>query len=199
MKTTLLLILLAICSSFASADPIIFTNQYGSVTVNTFGIQSTQSELTSFDGIKPTKGALGYVNYGTGALVSGSIADGGTFSSQGSYFDITGVGKGVPHGAIFTGEFVGPISWVNDGASGLHDNNLRFTLSGDLEGTLYNGRMVSGFTSQTIYSTNGQLSQGIGHIQTGISKLTAPEPNEMLLFGSGIIGIAGMVKRKISA
>jgi hypothetical protein len=85
MKTTLLLILLAICSSFASADPIIFTNQYGSVTVNTFGIQSTQSELTSFDGIKPTKGALGYVNYGTGALVSGSIADGGTFSSQGSY------------------------------------------------------------------------------------------------------------------
>ena len=78
------------------------------------GITSKGSQLTSFNGIQAPPGhSLGSVSYSTGALISGSIAAGGIFSSAGSTFDVVGKGNyGEPKGPIFTGGFTGDIAWT---------------------------------------------------------------------------------------
>jgi hypothetical protein len=196
MKAALLLIVLALALPLtAFADGIVLTNQLGSIAISNAGITSTGSQLTSFNGIKAPPGhSLGSVSFSTGALTSGSITAGGTFSSSGSTFNVTGNGKGVPHGAIFTGSFTGPITWTLTSKVGA---TLTYTLSGTISGMLYTGRMVSGTTTQTIYSTSGQLSQGIGHIRAGSTTLAVPEPNTLSMLGTGLVAMAGMFRRKL--
>jgi len=43
----------------------------------------------------------------------------------------------------------------------------------------------------------GQLAQGVGHIRVGTTNLTAPEPGTLGLLGTGLLGIAGMFRRKL--
>src|ERR1700724_2580939 len=197
MKAALLLVVLALASPLtAFADGIVITNQLGTIAISNAGITSIGSQLTSFNGIKALPGhSLGSVSFSTGALTSGSIAAGGTFSSSGSTFIVTGSGKGLPHGAIFTGSFTGPITWTLTSKVGA---TLTYTLSGTISGMLYTGRMVSGTTTQTIYSTSGQLSQGIGHIRAGGTTLAVPEPNTLLMLGTGLGAMAGLFRRKFS-
>jgi hypothetical protein len=196
MKAALLLVVLALASPLtAFADGIVITNQLGTIAISNAGITSIGSQLTSFNGIKALPGhSLGSVSFSTGALTSGSIAAGGTFSSSGSTFNVTGSGKGLPHGAIFTGSFTGPITWTLTSKVGA---TLTYTLSGTISGMLYTGRMVSGTTTQTIYSTSGQLSQGIGHIRAGGTTFTVAEPNTLSMLGAGLAAMAGMFRRKL--
>ncbi|MFZ3377628.1 MAG: PEP-CTERM sorting domain-containing protein, partial [Chthoniobacterales bacterium] len=77
--------------------------------------------------------------------------------------------------------------------------NLTYTLSGTISGMLYSGRMVTGTTSQTIYSTSGQLSQGIGHVKAGSTNLAVPEPNTLVMLGTGLGVVAGLFRHKFSA
>jgi PEP-CTERM motif len=198
MKAALILIALALALPLtAFADGISLTNQFGSIAISNAGITSTQSELRSFNGIVATKGhSLGSVSFSTGALISGSISAGGTFSSVGSTFVVTGNGnQGVPKGAIFTGAFTGPIAWT---LVSKHGAGLTYTLSGTISGMLYTGRMASGTITETIFSSTQQLSQGIGHIRAGTTGLATPEPSTLSMLGMGLAAIAGLVKRKFS-
>ncbi|MGA8299816.1 MAG: PEP-CTERM sorting domain-containing protein [Terriglobales bacterium] len=198
MRRVVILALLAMALPMAVwADDITLTNQDGTISISNSGITSKGSELTSFNGIQAPPGhALGSVSYSTGALVSGSIAAGGVFSSTGSTFDVVGKGNyGEPKGQIFTGEFTGSIDWTLVSHTG---QKLVYNLSGDLVGQLYNGVMVTGQTSQTITTHPGQLNQGIGHITLGSTTLTTPEPGTLGLLGTGLLGIAGMFRRKKS-
>ena len=198
MKAALLLVALALALPItAFADGIVLTNQNGSIAISNAGISSTGSQLTSFNGIVAPPGhSLGSVHFSTGALISGSIAAGGTFSSAGSSFVVIGKGNyGQPKGTIFSGSFVGPIIWTLTSPPGA--KNLTFTLSGTIQGVLYNGRMVSGTTVQNIYTINGQLAQGIGHIKVGSTPLAIPEPGTLSLFGVGLVALGGMFRRKL--
>jgi PEP-CTERM motif len=198
MRRVVVLALLAMALPMAAwADGIVLTNQFGSISVSNSGIVSTQSQLTSFNGIVAPKGhSLGTVSFSTGALVSGSLAAGGTFSATGSSFIVIGKGNyGEPKGTIFSGSFVGPISWTLTSPPG--QKNLTYTLSGTIQGMLYNGRMVTGTTTQNIFTVQGQLAQGIGHIRVGTTNLTVPEPGTLGLLGTGLLGIAGMFRRKL--
>ncbi len=198
MKAALLLIVLALALPLtAFADGIVLTNQNGSIAISMAGISSTGSQLRSFNGIVAPPGhSLGSVSFSTGALISGSIAAGGTFSSTGSSFVVIGRGNyGQPKGTIFSGSFVGPIIWTLTSPPGA--KNLTFTLSGTIQGMLYNGRMVSGTTVQKIYTINGQLAKGIGHIKLGSTSLGVPEPSTLSMFGVGLVALGGMFRRRL--
>jgi len=201
-------VLLACCALLipvtAWASGINITNTGGSVTFSDSGITSTGSELKSWNNIVAGPGhSLGRVSFGTGAWTSGGIWTGGTLSDANSYFDIIGIGKWAKKLtgqnknpiALFTGSFVGPIDWTVDSHKG---DKYICTLSGNLEGSLYTGRSVTGSTSQTIwvftdqepYDYKGSLHVGSGHLNT-------PEPGTLGLLGVGLLLLAGTLRGKI--
>ena len=199
MRRVLVLALLAVALPMAAwADGIDLVNQFGSISISNAGITSVGSQLKQFNNVVASPGhSLGTVSFSTGALLTGSITGGGTFSDVGSSFVVIGKGNQVPHkGVIFNGSFLGPISWTLVAQSGA---SLTFELSGTIQGTLWNGRFVTGTTTQTIHSTNGQIALGIGHIRTGNTVFPTPEPGTLGLLGTGLVAIAGMLRRKLSA
>jgi hypothetical protein len=201
MKRVVILALLALAMPLAAwADGIDITNQYGSISVSLSGITSRASQLKAFGGIlAPSGHALGYLNFGTGAFSGTNLDQDGTFSSTGSWFDIVSAGKygNLPKGNLFTGSFVGPITWTVTSAPG--SKNLTFTLKGTIEGMLYTGQMITGTTTQILYSVPGQLAKDIGHINMGNTRLATPEPGTLGLLGTGLVGIAGIFRKRRKA
>jgi len=219
MRRVLLLALLALALPIAAwANTISFTNQNGELNISgmagtggmgTIGVStitSIGSQLLTWGHTAATAGhSLGMVSFTTGALATGSLRYGGTFNGgEGvSTFDVMGVGKWAKRltgskttpVAIFTGWFVGPIDWTLTSAPG--KKNLTYVLSGEIFGQLWNGRDVYGTATENIYTVNGQLTQGIGHISMSKSTVTVPEPGTLGLLGTGLVGIAGVFRRKM--
>src|SRR5712671_1825198 len=195
MRRALVLALVSLTLPVAArANGIDLFNKFGTITISNAGITSKGSQLSQFNGIN-TGHSLGSVSFGTGALLSGSIQAGGTFSSVGSFFKVAGVGQA--KGMVFNGVFVGPITWTLVSQSG---PTLIFQLSGALSGMLKNGHMTSGTTTQLFKTTTAQLAKGIVHITSGETHLTAaPEPGTLGLLGLGLLGIAGKAKGGLMA
>ena len=197
MRRILVLALLSLTIPTAAwADGIDLLNKFGMITISNAGITSKGSELSQFNGTKTGHG-MGSVAFATGALLSGSIQAGGTFSSMGSFFKVVGVGNGgQPKGVIFSGAFVGPISWTLVSQTG---PSLIFQLSGTLSGQLLNGHFVSGTTTQLFHTSSAQLANGIVHLTLGQTHIAAtPEPGTLALMGLGLLGIASKVRRRSS-
>jgi len=203
MRRVFLTAVLALALPLAAyAHNVEFTDHSGTLTGSAAGLTLIGSKLTEVDGLGGLgliQGTLGSMSFTTGMLTSGSLMNGGTFGAGGT-FVITGNGtSGIPNTTLFTGSFSGPVSWT---LVTLADGTHNYTLSGAITGTWYNGRTVDGAT--TLIAINAGKSGFRGSLtfdsgETILNTSAVPEPGTLLLFGTGSVGLAGIVRRKLKA
>ncbi len=200
MKRVALMALLALAlplSAFAGSS-VDFTNSGGVLTGSASGLSLNGSELIAvngLDGLGLITGGLGSVSFTTGALISGNLQMGGEFAGGGS-FVITGNGtNGIPNGVIFDASFSGPVTWT---LVTLANRTHNYTLTGAISGTWPGGGTGYGATVQLTINTGKGYFNGQTNISSGDTNVTTvPEPGTLGLLGTGLIGLAGALRRKV--
>ncbi|HMK24070.1 MAG TPA: PEP-CTERM sorting domain-containing protein [Terriglobales bacterium] len=191
VKKLVLLAVLALALPLAAfADSSIgVSNKGGTISGNSSGLSLTGSAMIAYGSIVGSN--LGSVSFTTGAFVTGDAQNGGTLAGGGS-FVITGNGtNGVPSGVLFSGTFDSGATWT---MTTLSNGTHNYLLTGTLTGS--NGTV--GTTVQLTLNTGKGFFNGSAPLESGDTSLTVPEPGTLSLLGTGLIGIAGAIRRKLS-
>ena len=171
-------------------------NSGGTLTGSNAGLSLTSANLTEIRGI--TGADLGTVTFTTGPLVYGSLQGGGFFNTTGSLLitlnpNVLG-GKLSGGATLFNGSFeyvynFPYLSWTAEGG-GL------YLLQGAAYGTLPNGSNGQAFINETFYGSFNSNGMFTGTVVSGSIDVN-PEPGTLGLFATGLVGVAGAVRRKL--
>jgi hypothetical protein len=204
--TLLAALALALPTAVFATSSIDYSNSGGTLAASGGALTLSGSDLIS---IRPIPGGtliagtLGSVSFTTGALASGSLSGAcpinqscqiATFAAGGT-FTITGNGmNGAPSGVIFKGTFT-QADWT---LKTLSDGTHSYTFSGGLQGTNASGfGSTSDVSTQLTVNTGKGYFNGIVDLSSGDTNLVTPEPGSLGLLGTGLIGLAGVVRRKL--
>lgn len=199
-----LLVLSLPIATWANSLPVVFGNTGGKLTTNNSTITLKGSTLSSFSGLGfNLSGALGSVKFTTGALTSGTLGTSGTFAAGGSFLIKSNGTGGLPNGVLFTGTFSGPVNWIGTfikDYDGTGKNRWIYTLTGQVQGTFYNGQRAGGGTVQVSFDVANGFQFGVGHPARGkfgtTTVTSVPEPGSLALLGTGLFAVGGFVRRK---
>jgi hypothetical protein len=191
MKRIVLMALLALAlpiAAFAGSSTIDFTNESGTLTGSSSGLALTGSTLAIAN---PWGGSQVISTTGSGMGAVSSFNGGGLFTITGNGAD------GFATGTVFTGSFTGLVTLTNEGMNPA--GGTTYDLVGHLTGSL-NGGPATGFTFQDFVFSGAGGWMGSSTLGSGDTLITpVPEPGTLGLLGTGLVGLAGVVRKKLKA